>query len=176
MTTIPSPFPHLPSSYHPRPAGTPSFRQDGCPSSGHTGGLWRVTIQPCSEGAGVCLRPTWPRGSPLIFCVIPSQTKGNSGSSLILMKDDAWQASVLSQHQGSCRGGRGCSGAWSLPVTGFLPPPGTVELSGSPCSSSDLRGLRWYPLLASVSPPLPLRVRSPGDLDMNSVLQSRQER
>ena len=32
------------------------------------------------------------------------------------------------------------------------------------------------PLLASVSPPLPLRVRSPGDLDMNSVLQSRQER
>lgn len=53
--------------------------------------------------------------SPSYSARSPARPKGT--------QDDAWQASVLSQHQGSCRGGRGCSGAWSLPVTGFLPTP-----------------------------------------------------
>lgn len=148
MTTIPSPLPHLPapSSLSPMASWQSQLPPGWVPQPRPHQGLWRGTTQPCSEGAWcLCLRPTWPRGSPLILCVIPSQTKGNSGSSLILMKDDAWQASVLSWHQGNCRGGRGCSGAWSLPITSFLPPPGTVEHSGSPCCSPDLPGLRQYP-------------------------------
>lgn len=93
---------------------------------------------------------TW---SPLILCAIPSQTKGNSGSSLILMKDDAWQASVLSRHQGSCRGGRGCLWCPEPPVTGFL------------LSIREVHTALTVPAQASVST-LPLRVRSPGDLDI----------
>lgn len=117
----PLPSPPSPGSLSPTASWHSQLPPGWVPQPQPHQGLWRVTVQPCSEGAWcLCLRPTWPRGPPLILCAIPSQTKGNSGSSLILMKDDAWQASVLSRHQGSCRGGRGCSGAQSLPVTGFL--------------------------------------------------------
>lgn len=58
----------------------------------------------------------WASGS-----VVPRQTRGNSGSCIILMKDDAWQAYVLSKHQGSWREGgvRGGEMGWLR----FLEPP-----------------------------------------------------
>lgn len=72
-------------------------------SSSHTGSLERC-LQPRGSQA------SWLSGSPTALLCSPqaadgTQARGNSGSYIILMKDDAWRAYVLWQHQGSCRVG-----------------------------------------------------------------------
>lgn len=118
-------------SLSPCPAGTPSFLQDGCPNPSHTRAcrsdhtalplgclcVWNQTSRPCGP-SGLC-----PAAA--------QQSRGSSGSSIILMQDDAWQA----RHLGRVCGGS--SGSCSLPLAGFLSPPGTTEHSGG--SPWDLR-------------------------------------
>lgn len=98
-------------------------------SSSHARGLGRC---PGAHGLGPPGSAA-PRTAPV--SAIPRQTSRNSGSYMILMRDDAWRAYVLWQHQGSWGAGRGSSGSWSLPPPGFLSPPGTDEHSGSPLGS-----------------------------------------
>lgn len=142
-----------------------------------TPGAPRMTLQPHSEGACVCVsQASWPRGTALTLCD-PRRSRGNSGSSIILMKDDAWQARVLSLHQGCCRSARGGGGGALVPGTSLLlascPHQALlsvqeVHAAPMPIGASDRRLPQ-----ASVSPPLPLGAGSPGDPGISSVLQSR---
>lgn len=96
------------------------------------------------------------------------------------INDDAWQARVLSLHQGCCRSARGGGGGALVPGTSLLlascPHQALLNVQEvhappMPIGASDRRLPQ-----ASVSPPLPLGAGSPGDPGISSVLQSRQER
>lgn len=150
VTTAASPL--SPSPYHPCAAGIPSFRPQLQPYRG-------LREVPGRMG----LRPPGSAVPPTALCsAIPRQTRGNAGSYIILMRDDAWRVYVLWQHQGSWGAGRGSSGSWSLPPPGFLSPPGTTEHSGSPpCYQAQCGLTHPSPVQASVYPPVPLGAGSP---------------
>lgn len=174
---LPLPLLHLPIT-HAQLVPPASARMDAPAPA--TPGAPRRTLQPHSEGACVCVsQASWPRGTALTLCD-PRRSRGNSGSSIILMKDDAWQARVLSLHQGCCRSARGGGGGALVPGTSLLlascPHQALlnvqeVHAAPMPIGASDRRLPQ-----ASVSPPLPLGAGSPGDPGISSVLQSRQER
>ena len=116
MTTIPSPLPllHLPIT-HAQLAPPASARMDAPAPA--TPGPPRMTTQPHSEGACVCVsQASWPRGTALTL-FDPRQSRGSSGSSITLMEGDAWQACVLSLHQACCRGAGGGAGGALVPGT-----------------------------------------------------------
>lgn len=134
------------------PAGIPGFRQDGSPVPAALGipkGPPIPTLgseEPDGGGGG------WAMWS-LSWSLVPRQTRGNSGSHIILMKDDAWQAWRLVSASGEFRAGGGTSTsrsflllisclhhhllAWEVP---WLLCPGTLDTP--PCP----RRL-WFPFL-----------------------------
>nr|KAF6272674.1 hypothetical protein mMyoMyo1_010868 [Myotis myotis] len=124
------------SSLSPCPAGTPSFLQDGCPNPSHTRAC-RSDHTALPLGC-LCVRnqTSGPCGPSGVCPAAARQSRGSSGSSILLMQEDAWQASAMPGIWGEWGGGES-SGSGSLPLAGFLPPPGTPEHSGAPRGTSD---------------------------------------
>lgn len=122
-------------------------------SSSHTRGLGRC---PGAHGLGPPGSAA-PHTAPV--SAIPRQTSRNSGSYMILMRDDAWRAYVLWQHQGSWgRGGEALAPGASLPLAScpHQGPMSTQEVHSAPRPS-----VAW-PLAPCPPPGLSLCTCTPG--------------
>lgn len=100
-----------------------------------TPGVPRVTTQPCSGSAPVCRsQAAQPRG-PSLCPAVTRQTRGNSGSYMILMKDDACLTGL---HPVSASGDCGVGGALvpraSFPLAS-CPHQGPLSIPSAPMPS-----------------------------------------